>query len=285
MTDNTEPTKTRSQQHEITIRATPEALWNALTDAEEITRWFCDYAKVEPGVGGRMWASWGETPEEGPGKLIVVWEPGKRLLVRLPESEADTTQTGVPIMIEYTLETQGNVTVLRLVHSNIPDSPDWEAYYEGTNRGWPVFFLALKFYLERHPGQTRQTITFMRPITGTPESAWQKLTGKEGLAAEGCLQELKAGDDYSSVTSAGDKLEGKVLLIHEPKILCATVESMDGALLSAALECMGGMNFAYITLSFYGMGAEEFAVRKTRWMDWLGEVLPMPAPQQPEQSA
>ena len=45
---------TRTQQHEIVIDAPLEAVWKAITDAEELTRWFVEEAKVVPGVGGTI---------------------------------------------------------------------------------------------------------------------------------------------------------------------------------------------------------------------------------------
>ena len=50
---------TRTQQHEIVIDAPIEAVWKAISDAEELTRWFVEEANVEPGVGGTIEISWG----------------------------------------------------------------------------------------------------------------------------------------------------------------------------------------------------------------------------------
>lgn len=42
------------------IAAEPDEVWQALTDARELTRWFPVEARVEPGLGGSIWLSWGE---------------------------------------------------------------------------------------------------------------------------------------------------------------------------------------------------------------------------------
>ena len=52
MKDRSSPTRT--QTHEIAIDAPEEAVWKAIADGEELTRWFVDAAKVEPGVGGSI---------------------------------------------------------------------------------------------------------------------------------------------------------------------------------------------------------------------------------------
>src|SRR5262249_477756 len=71
--------KTRSHEHEIIIDAPIDAVWKALTDADQLTRWLCDKAQVTPGQGGRMSVAWGEDDLEAGGNTIEVWEPGKRL--------------------------------------------------------------------------------------------------------------------------------------------------------------------------------------------------------------
>ena len=45
---------TRQQTHEIVIDAPIEAVWKAISDGEELTRWFVDEATVTPGLGGTI---------------------------------------------------------------------------------------------------------------------------------------------------------------------------------------------------------------------------------------
>jgi hypothetical protein len=44
---------------EIEIHATPDRFFRAITEAEQIVRWFAPVAKVEPGVSGTYFVSWG----------------------------------------------------------------------------------------------------------------------------------------------------------------------------------------------------------------------------------
>jgi Activator of Hsp90 ATPase homolog 1-like protein len=50
-----------SRQHEniVEIKAPADVVWRAITEAEEIQRWFAPEVRVEPGVGGSMWVSFG----------------------------------------------------------------------------------------------------------------------------------------------------------------------------------------------------------------------------------
>lgn len=64
-------------EKEIAIDATPDEVWRALTEGEELKRWFPLDARVKPGVGGSVWLSWGEGSEwESP---IEIWEPSRHL--------------------------------------------------------------------------------------------------------------------------------------------------------------------------------------------------------------
>src|SRR5262249_1267956 len=136
---------------------------------------------------------------------IEVWEPGKRLrLVTDPakaasESAATAAQLiTVPIVQEYTLETRDGKTVLRLGPPGITHPPEWGGVYVSTRTGWPMFFIGLRHYLERHAGKHRDTITLMQVIDDSPAEAWDKFRSATGFAPAGGSRQLKAGDRYTA---------------------------------------------------------------------------------------
>jgi uncharacterized protein YndB with AHSA1/START domain len=157
---------TRSHEHEMEIQAPAEAVWRALTDGDELVRWFAEDARTTPGEGGSVWLSWGG--EYAGESRIDVWEPSRRL--RLLDSSGD--DPAVTLVEEWTLETRGGTTVLRLVHSGILDSPDWDGMYDGTNQGWEIFLRTLRHYLERHPGAARRTIYWMAKLESVEDGLW-----------------------------------------------------------------------------------------------------------------
>jgi uncharacterized protein YndB with AHSA1/START domain len=265
----TEEDKTQRQRHEIEIDAPVEAVWKALTDAEELTRWFVEKARVTPGVGGTIWGAWDEMNEAE--KRIEVWEPGKRLVLGGHNH----------MMEEYTLEAKGGRTVLRMVFSFVPDTADWSGFYDATNYGWQSFFRALRHYLERHPGQHRGNIVIMYPMQMGVAEAWSKLTGPEGLCAEGTLDAEREGSRYSVTTSGGEHIEGEVALTRPPKILLLTMDNLFGAMLSVGIEAMGGTTYFYSTLGLFGASEEELASVKDRWSAWFREVIPPGSMEQP----
>lgn len=62
---------------ELEIAAPREAVWRALTEPDELTRWFPLQAEVSPGVGGRMGWSW--NGEYTWVSAIDRWDPSLRL--------------------------------------------------------------------------------------------------------------------------------------------------------------------------------------------------------------
>lgn len=272
-----ETVKTRTQHHEIEIDAPIEAVWKALTDAEELTCWFVEEARVTPGQGGRIWISWG--PGQSVEKQIDDWQPGKRLLLvpAPPEAtgEAGSEKPKLALVEEYTLESRGGRTVLRMVQSGVPDTPEWEGFYDGTNLGWKMFFIGMRHYLENHAGKPRKNVLIMRPVTGlSRDDAWKKLTGSEGFAAIGSLDNAKVGSRVSVTTSFGQLLDGEVLMVMPPKTIVMTVDSLDRSLLSATLEQMGGMTLFYMTLATFGFDPARFEALREQWTAWIDKVLP-----------
>ena len=166
---------TRTQQHEIVIDAPVEAVWKAISDAEELTRWFVEEASVEPGVGGTITISWGGD-EKGQGR-IDEWEPNRKLRKTLMPFEMGAAKYDgtTPMVDEYTIERRDGKTVLRLVSSGIPDAPEWDGFYNGTDSGWSSFFRTLRHYLEHHGGRPRTTIKVVGKVSGSPEDAWARL--------------------------------------------------------------------------------------------------------------
>jgi uncharacterized protein YndB with AHSA1/START domain len=277
-------TKPRSQEHEIIIDAPIEAVWKALTDAEELTRWFCDKARVIPGQGGRMWSAWGEADLESGEKTIEVWEPGKRLRLEMVPSSHNSGPAAtaahlitVPIVMEYTLETREGKTVLRLVHSGIPDAPEWDGFYEGTRAGWPMFFIGLRHYLQKHSGEHRDSIVMMQAISDSPAQAWDKFRAATGITPAGGGDGLRAGERYKAKAGEEPGLEGRIEIYNPPKILLLTADNLDDSLLAISFECEQGMNFTYIALSTYGFEQSRLQSIREQWLGWLNNLFPAPS--------
>lgn len=234
----------RKQEHEILIDASIEAVWKAITDGEELTRWFVDKATVEPGVGGTIAISW-DGAEMSSG-TIEAWEPNKKLRKKLASFDMGAAKhdPAVPMIDEYTIERRDGKTVLRLVSSGIPDAKEWDGFYNGTNSGWKSFLRTLRHYLEHHQGKPRTTIKIVGMASGTREETWPRL-----LAAVAP--------------------RGTVVFEQAPGILEMVIPSLGDAYL---WHTMSGQ-FVYTMLSLYGKNAAEVEVIRAEWQPWLQQVL------------
>lgn len=245
----TEPRATKSIDLSIEIDAPTEAVWEAISNAEELQRWFPLNAEIEPGEGGTVTIDWG--PDiRGTGD-IEVWEEGRRLLyVERPWGEAKEGEA-VRIAVEYTLEGRGGKTVLRMVNSGFSADADWEDYIDTLDSGWRYFLYNLKHYLERHRGTPRRMVWDRRKISLPKADAWPVLFGPGGLvslqlpAQEGAAAQLWTGHEAS------------VSMAAPPIHLACRCEELNDALLFVELEPGAPPYSLGVWLSLYGVDEDR----------------------------
>ncbi len=275
--DEIEPKTTRTLEAGVEIAAPIEEVWRALTDAEELTRWFPLEARVEPGPGGKVWLSWqNEYQDES---AITIWEPPRHLRTTWG---APPGGEPVELAVDYHLEARGGRTVLRLVHSGFPDDPSWDGWFDGTRLGWTYELLSLKHYLERHRGTRREVVYLRRRVRLPQEQAWARLVGPGGFGRSGRLGG-SAGERYTCATAGGESLAGAILLDQAPYQFGGTVEGWNDSLLRVSVDrCFGGGDAsgaddrwdATLWLATYGLPAAEVDGVRTRWRALLEGLFP-----------
>ena len=145
----------RSHETVIDIKATPEEVFRAITDPEQIVKWFVPGARVDPRVGGEYVKSWGPGMEST--STISAWEPGKHFGTYSERSIAygcagRPVDTGVVqrIAIDYFIESLGGgITRLRLVQSGFGPEAAWDDEFADTKSGWADFLKKLKGLFEK----------------------------------------------------------------------------------------------------------------------------------------
>ena len=171
-------TKRKSIEVEIEVDATPEAAWRAISQGDEVARWFPLNAEIEPRIGGKYYIDWGPDMA-GTGK-ITEWEEGHRIVYNEEYPGADTE---VPVAVEYTVEVRDGKTFVRMVNSGFSADDDWAAYVDTLDSGWRYFMWNLKVYLEHHDGTPRRVVWKRRKIGVPKPEAWKRLLGPEGIVA------------------------------------------------------------------------------------------------------
>jgi len=129
---------------ECTIAATPESVFNALTQQDEIVRWWADEARVKPEVG-----SLGEFRFRPPAGVLQfeVAELNTGEKVRWISRQGPPQWAGTSVTWQLTPVQNGTHVVF--THDGFAHV---DAVYEQTRRNWQYFLNSLKSYLETGKG-------------------------------------------------------------------------------------------------------------------------------------
>jgi uncharacterized protein YndB with AHSA1/START domain len=230
--EKTATEQTRAFRMSLDLDSTPDEVWRALTEAEEIVRWFSPGAQVTPGVGGTMLWSWGHAEDWV--TRIDAWEPGRLLRLvqedarpydaqgnQLPPGEAEPAR----IAMEFTLDTVQGKTRLRLVHSGFGHGAAWDAEVDGISEGWQAELRSLHHYLRRHRGRDRKWARGMVSTSLPRDAAWRRLTGPGGYVVS--PEFPSDGERYALVTPDGKRFSGTVALSLPGQTLAGTVSEID----------------------------------------------------------
>jgi uncharacterized protein YndB with AHSA1/START domain len=280
---------TRTIEKTIEIAAPLEAVWQALTGAEELSRWFPLEARVEPRPGGKVFLSWG--PQcEGEG-TIDIFEPLKRLRWREPAPVPPHTAGAAPPpgaielpAVEWLLETKGGRTVLRLVNSGISAESWADEYHDSLHYGWGFMLANLRLYLERHHGQPRLVAWPRRNVALPRAEAWTRLVAAGGFADLQVLADGRSGD-RASLRAAGDTLAGTVEFLLPPRGFCLRLDDFasgaatparhgNPALLWLSIEGAGAKCEVGFWLSAYSVPRADVDAFGARWQAALEKALP-----------
>jgi uncharacterized protein YndB with AHSA1/START domain len=249
-------------ERSVEIEAGADAVWRAVSDAEELKKWF------PPGVGGAIWLSWGEGSDwESP---IEIWQPGKHL--RTVDTTPVEGSAPIRVAVDYLIEATGGTTVLRLVHSGFAAST-WDEELDTMGAGWMTFVLNLKHYLERHPGEPR-TVAYARhqPVDLARTEVYGRTLRAMGVDADS----LRIGGSFRARTRNGDEFRGVVKAFTPPINVTATVENWNDGFLMIEIEPGRERCRPAIWLSLYGEAGKQAPAVQKRLRDLLSHEFPIP---------
>jgi uncharacterized protein YndB with AHSA1/START domain len=125
-------TETTTVAREIAIAARPETVWQFLVDPDKATRWMGQVAELDPRPGGLYrvgvipgHTARGEFVELDPPRRLVHtfgWEPGEDGPNPVPPGSST---------IEIELVPEGDGTLLRFTHRDLPDAAATESHAHG----------------------------------------------------------------------------------------------------------------------------------------------------------
>jgi uncharacterized protein YndB with AHSA1/START domain len=143
-----------TDEREIRIDATPEAVWAAWAEPEHVRRWFSDDAegRLEPG-----------------GELVHVFDGHGEHRYRVAEVDAprrlvlDGEMDGIAFRQFVEIRREGGSTVLRLVHSGFGSQDPDDEIVQGIDSGWTMALALLKHYVERYLGRSKHVVHVFHP--------------------------------------------------------------------------------------------------------------------------
>jgi len=275
VTDTTTTAPVAAIERRLEFRASPERVWRAISDSDELARWFSQRADMPIEVGGVGWLEW-----DGHGRSVVrveVVDPPHRLVWRWmngPSSEADDTAT----LVEWRLEpTAGGGTILHLRESGFarPSSRADNAVGWLTELAELVDLLAV----ERWEHGIRRTYAFR----AAPERVWAAFADPEQFArwfGGETPPALGAGTDGWFVWPAHGRFAIRVEVVEPPVYLAWRWTTQQDAPIDAANEVLrtewaferradGGTDLHLLETGF--IGPDEFDANSG---GWDGDVLP-----------
>jgi uncharacterized protein YndB with AHSA1/START domain len=241
----------RKHEYEIEIDAPASEVWKAISTGQGIQSWFAPLASVTPGVGGSVTAGWGPGMEFT--TPIEVWEEGKKLRTSNERGEGKP-----PSVMEYTVESRGGKTVLRLVHSGFTRDASFDGEFESTGKAWPVFMKMLKHSVEQGVDRCRN-VTIFRMLSDPQPESLAKLMGPDGLGAPGVLDSAVGSPDAS----------GRFAVVFPQR---------NNAMMSVFCENCGGMAMLTITWLLYDANEGEAESVRTEWTGMTDRIFG-PAPE------
>ncbi|PRY31631.1 SRPBCC family protein [Umezawaea tangerina] len=219
---------------EVTVAAPVDAVWQALRDKEQVRQWHgWDYHGLDDEIDQVFFAD--------------VLEEGRALRVRGGD--------------RFTVEPDGEGTLVTLTRAPHGDDPALDAYYDDITEGWTTFLQQLRFALERQPGVARRTLHFAGYAGAVGVEEALGLSGVEGRYAVDLVGEAAAGEVwFRSENQVG-----------------VTVESWgEGLLVIARTPPSEAKPHAAVmaVLSTYGLGEVEFGELDARWTAWWAQRYP-----------
>lgn len=239
-----------------------EAVWKALTEAEELQRWFPLEAVVSPEDVKLTWGGgidWNMKIEEQKENEYLRWGYDK-------EHHHLVGQQARRLAVEFFLEAKKGSTLLRIVHSGFGEEKSWDDLYDGVRRGWQTESLSLKHYLENHAGKDR--IVALAEITSkkAEQELWDFLNA-DGVAID--------GDQYTYTTPLGDLYKGALLYSNPPQDLCGTLQHLNNAMLRISIERFypGADNTIWIWIGAYDVPEQTMKELQQKWQDKLQQLI------------
>lgn len=132
-------------ERELVLPHSVERVWAALTEPDQIARWFGDTAELDLVPGGAGLFTWGDTDRSA--VVVETVEPPRRFAFWWNSGSGDRVEPGNRTLVDFTLEPDGDGTRLRLLESGFASLDDPARQHAANSDGWTVELAELEAYL------------------------------------------------------------------------------------------------------------------------------------------
>ena len=147
--------RTRDLRFAVKLRAKPQAVYQALTSARELTRWWLLGAETDARNAGRVRMVWPRVRSAPGGKLYKVLgeregvfvdlETGKKVAWLFNPARGDRR---APPLVSVFIGHRRGLCEVTLLHAGFGSGPSCDELYQGYARAWEDGLAKLKLYLE-----------------------------------------------------------------------------------------------------------------------------------------
>lgn len=245
----------RSFEIALDIATDVDSLWRALSEGEEISKWFAMDARIDRDASGQpsdVWLSWGPA-YEGSSK-IELWETGQRMRT---SSEREVEGRAVKVIVDYIIEAQsGGTTRLRIVNSGYGNQASWDDEFDAISSGWKIFIMNLGHYLERHRGKPvlNEWVVVPTRANMTPQRAWNALLGEGAPIAT--PEGLRVGAPAMITLPGGQTLHVEIDLCFDARVFGGRVRELDDGLVRFTFGDL--FKAVELTLLAYGVDRSDY---------------------------
>ena len=128
----------------VVVKSSREIVFKALTQADELVRWFPTRAESDPRAGGKIKLFWEFTDASQNGS-----QDGEYVEV-VPNEKLSYTwmADSIPTLVTFTLSESNGETTVDLEHSTSHEGADEKKLHDDHANQWGFFMMNLKSYLE-----------------------------------------------------------------------------------------------------------------------------------------
>ncbi|WP_027345933.1 SRPBCC family protein [Hamadaea tsunoensis] len=233
---------------EITVDATPDQVWDAITTGPGVDSWLMGRTEIDGEGRTATFEMFGDKATSA----ITAWEPGHRYA-----TQGDKNPDGTFMAFEWLIEARdGGGAVVRFVHSGLLGD-DWEAEYNGLSVGDQAYLTKLAVYVEHFAPRTAKLSTFLPgPVTA---DSWAAMTAAVGAGTDA------ADGQPARLTVAGiEPVDGVVEFVHAPSFVgMRTADAM--------YTLVHGYNDMMFATAHYFDDSDRTAETEA-WQAWLGTL-------------